>query len=199
MRYAHKFCGWSKRLKPNESRRAFIRSAWLCFVASTSRSPIGRQINATARWQHVNVDFRFGTRLCENSDGQLACRTSISISSMWESIVLTTSFGRRQLRKQFCACFAQASFHTAWDISVILKVGQSLAVYPQLRTWSCTATADAMCQKWANSETGFARTRFVTIPTPARCIVGPEGRVNERISADPDFRHSSCPPPDQAD
>ena len=28
MRYAHIFCGWSKRLKPNESRRAFIRSAW---------------------------------------------------------------------------------------------------------------------------------------------------------------------------
>lgn len=26
MRYAHIFCGWSKRLKPNENRRAFIRS-----------------------------------------------------------------------------------------------------------------------------------------------------------------------------
>jgi hypothetical protein len=38
MRYAHIFCGWSKRLKRNENRRAFIRSAWLCFVASTSRS-----------------------------------------------------------------------------------------------------------------------------------------------------------------
>src|ERR1700694_3029045 len=54
--------------------------------------------------------------LCENSDVQLACRTSISISSMWESIVLTTSFGRRQLRKQFCASFAQARFHTAWTL-----------------------------------------------------------------------------------
>jgi hypothetical protein len=39
-----------------------------------------------------------GSRLCENSDVQLACRTSISISSIWESIVLATSFGRRQLR-----------------------------------------------------------------------------------------------------
>jgi AraC family transcriptional regulator len=28
-------------------------------------------------------------------------------------VVLTTSFGRRQLRKQFCAFFAQARFHTA--------------------------------------------------------------------------------------
>src|SRR5205823_2628228 len=51
---------------------------------------------------------------CENSDVQLACRTSISISSIWESIVLPTSSGRRQLRKQFCASFAQARFHTAW-------------------------------------------------------------------------------------
>src|SRR6266478_5765157 len=55
-----------------------------------------------------------GRGLCENSDVQLACRTSISISSMWESIVLTTSFGRKQLRKQFCASFAQARFHTVW-------------------------------------------------------------------------------------
>src|SRR5882757_1254324 len=39
------------------------------------------------------AEDRFGSRLCENSDAQLACRTSISISSMWESIVLPTSFG----------------------------------------------------------------------------------------------------------
>jgi hypothetical protein len=32
MRYAHIFCGWSKRLKPNESSRAFIRSAGLRFA-----------------------------------------------------------------------------------------------------------------------------------------------------------------------
>ena len=44
MRYAHIFCGWSKRLKPNESRRAFIRSAWLCFAASTSRSHAPRAL-----------------------------------------------------------------------------------------------------------------------------------------------------------
>src|SRR5712692_5298239 len=57
---------------------------------------------------------RIGSRLCENSDAQLACRISISISSMWESIVLATSFGRSQLRKQFCVPFAEARFHTAW-------------------------------------------------------------------------------------
>ena len=44
MRYAHIFRGWSKRLKPNESRRAFIRSAWLCFAASTSRSHAPRAL-----------------------------------------------------------------------------------------------------------------------------------------------------------
>jgi hypothetical protein len=37
---------------------------------------------------------------------------------MWESIVLATSFGRRQLKKQFCASFALARFHTAWVDSV---------------------------------------------------------------------------------
>ncbi len=34
MRYAHIFCGWSKRPKPNEIRRAFIRRAYLCFAAA---------------------------------------------------------------------------------------------------------------------------------------------------------------------
>ena len=32
MCYEHIFCGWSKRLKPSESRRAFIRSAGLRFA-----------------------------------------------------------------------------------------------------------------------------------------------------------------------
>src|ERR1039458_8335722 len=30
----------------------------------------------------IRPDVRCGSRLCENSDGQLACRTSISISAM---------------------------------------------------------------------------------------------------------------------
>jgi hypothetical protein len=36
MRYARISCCWSKRLKPSESRRVLILSAWLCFAASTS-------------------------------------------------------------------------------------------------------------------------------------------------------------------
>ncbi len=52
-------------------------------------------------------DVRVGSRLFENSDPQLARRISISISSISESIALAASFGRRQLRKQFCASVAQ--------------------------------------------------------------------------------------------
>ena len=48
------------------------------------------------------------------SDPQLARRISISISSISESIALAPSFGRRQLKKQFCASVAEARFHTAW-------------------------------------------------------------------------------------
>jgi hypothetical protein len=60
MRYAHIFCGWSKRLKPNESRRAFIRGAWLCFTASTSRSHapralLGEAIDRSASGSEIPV------------------------------------------------------------------------------------------------------------------------------------------------
>ena len=61
-----------------------------------------------------SVDVRVRSRLCENSDPQLARRISISISSISESIALAASFERRQLRKQFCASVAEARFHTAW-------------------------------------------------------------------------------------
>jgi hypothetical protein len=71
-----------------------------------------------SRNEHADpvAEVRLGSSLCENSDGQLACRTFISVSTMLESIVLATTFGRRQLRKQFCASLAQTSFHTAWVI-----------------------------------------------------------------------------------
>src|SRR5258707_15553609 len=56
----------------------------------------------------------FGSRLCENSDVELARRISVSISSLWKPITPATPSTRRLLRKQFCASLAQASFHTAW-------------------------------------------------------------------------------------
>src|SRR3982074_2071109 len=55
------------------------------------------------------------TRLCEKSVVQSACRTSVSVSSIRKSIALATSVRRRQLRKQFCASLAHATFHTAWN------------------------------------------------------------------------------------
>jgi hypothetical protein len=62
MRYAHTFCGWSKRLKPNESRRAFIRGAWLCFVASTSHAPralLDEAIDRLASGSEIPSSFFF--------------------------------------------------------------------------------------------------------------------------------------------
>jgi len=61
------------------------------------------------------------SRLCENSDAQLACRISVSISSMQKPNALAASVGRRQLRKQFCASFVQARFHTAWFAGTTLR------------------------------------------------------------------------------
>jgi hypothetical protein len=93
-----------------------------------------RRVIRLAQWD------RCGSRVCENSDVQLACRTSISISSMWESIVLATSFRRRQLRKQFCASFAQARFHTAWVIfGSRTASGQDLLVPRQRTCGGCSA------------------------------------------------------------
>jgi hypothetical protein len=54
MRYEHIFCGWSKRLKPNEGRRAFIRSAGLRF-AEMLTSALGQKADLTA----PKSDFRF--------------------------------------------------------------------------------------------------------------------------------------------
>src|SRR6202051_1704484 len=56
----------------------------------------------------------FVPRLCENSDFEVGRRIFVSVSLLWEPIAPATSLGRRQLRKQFCASLAQASFHTAW-------------------------------------------------------------------------------------
>jgi len=62
---------------------------------------------------HYSSDVLFRSRLCENSNVQLACRISVSISSMRKPIAPATTVGRRRLRKQFCASLARARFHTA--------------------------------------------------------------------------------------
>jgi hypothetical protein len=43
----------------------------------------------------------------------------------------------------------RARFHAAKVIRVVLTVGRSLPVYPQLRTYRCTALTDAMCQEYS--------------------------------------------------
>jgi len=45
----------------------------------------------TAEKVHLCVD----AHLCENSDVELACRISVSISSLWKPIALATSVRRK--------------------------------------------------------------------------------------------------------
>src|SRR6266404_9518944 len=54
--------------------------------------------------------------------------------------VLATTFGRRQLRKRFCASLARASFHTAWT-----RNGHWLVHQGQLRS-SAAAIAWVLSQ-----------------------------------------------------
>jgi|SRR5260221_10899542 len=73
-------------------------------------------VGACAWPGYLRRDVGDGSRLCENSDVELARRISVSISSLSKPIAPATSLRRRQLRKQFCASLTQASFHTGWVI-----------------------------------------------------------------------------------
>jgi hypothetical protein len=57
--------------------------------------------------------FRSGSRLCENSDFELSCRNSFSITMDWKRTALPVITERRKGRKQFCAFSARARFYTA--------------------------------------------------------------------------------------
>src|SRR5229473_1933365 len=52
-------------------------------------------------------------RLCENSDFELSCRNSFSITMDWKRTALPVITERRKGRKQFCAFSARARFYTA--------------------------------------------------------------------------------------
>jgi hypothetical protein len=110
-------------------------------------------------------NVRSGSRVCENSDVQLACRTSISISSMWESIVLATSFRRRQLRKQFCASFAQARFHTAW-------VNRRLMHRSKQYLYSITSSATEISPAGITSPRALAVFILITSSNLVGCTTG---------------------------
>src|SRR6478609_871563 len=59
-------------------------------------------------------NVRLGSRLCENSDVELARRTFVSITLNRKRTALAVAVERGKGRKQFCAFFARARFHTGW-------------------------------------------------------------------------------------
>ncbi len=75
---------------------------------------------------------------------QFACRTFVSISSIPKTIALGTSVKSRQLRKQFCAPLARATFHTAWVIFGSPRLRSQGLLCPPRRTSSAgLARSDA--------------------------------------------------------
>src|SRR6266478_6869583 len=78
---------------------------------------------------------RLGSRLCENSDFELSCRNSFSITMDWKRTALPVITERRKVRKQFCAFSARARFYTAWVIRVDSDISARGPVTPQFRTW----------------------------------------------------------------
>jgi hypothetical protein len=65
----------------------------------------------------LSLHFRFGSRLCENSDVELARRKFVSITLNRKRMALAVAVEGGQGRKQFCAFSARARFHTAWTRS----------------------------------------------------------------------------------
>src|SRR6266404_1106530 len=77
-------------------------------------------------------EVRCGSRLCENSDVELARRNFVSITLNRKRTALAVTVEGGQGRKQFCAFSARARFHTAWAQSGHSPKGHAphqLAVY----------------------------------------------------------------------
>src|ERR1700757_4354991 len=75
------------------------------------------------------------TRLCKNSDVELARRKFVSIALNEKRSDLPVTVGRRKESKQFCAVSARARCHTAWHAGThnhrrLLKQ-KSLATVPK--------------------------------------------------------------------
>src|ERR1700687_1309034 len=87
-----------------------------------------------------------GSRLCENSDVELAHRNFVSITLNRKRTAPAAQSNGRQGRKQFCAFFARAGFHTAW-----VKLGPRAAselgpLVPQQRTYGACVGRSVWCQ-----------------------------------------------------
>ena len=63
------------------------------------------------------IEVRFGSRLCENSDVQLARRKFVSIMLNKKGTALAGTIERRKERKRFCGVSVLARFHTAWTLN----------------------------------------------------------------------------------
>src|SRR5258708_35554615 len=79
-------------------------------------------------------EVRCGSRLCENSDVELARRSFVSITLNNKRTALAVTAERRKERKQFCAFAARARFHTAGVRSCPDGPEVRLPLYPRKRT-----------------------------------------------------------------
>src|SRR5258706_16339080 len=74
----------------------------------------------------IKADVRCGSRLCENSDVELARRKFVSITLNNKRTALAVTVERRKERKQVCAFSARARFHTTWTHSRHLTAMRSI-------------------------------------------------------------------------
>src|SRR6476659_1196761 len=93
-----------------------------------------------------NLNVRSGSRLCENSDVELARRNSVSITLNRKTIALADTVERRKGRKQFCAFSARARFHTAWVINGPGGPEIPLPLFPRKRTQVGHPAMSVWCQ-----------------------------------------------------
>src|SRR5258706_10289491 len=103
-------------------------------VSHPKNGPLGRE-------------FGSGSRLCENSDVELARRNFVSIALNRKRTVLAVAVERGKGRKQFCAFSARACFHTGW-VRLGSRATQSrLPLFPQQQTFLSPAVTSETCQQ----------------------------------------------------
>jgi hypothetical protein len=124
-------------------------------VQQRCRTVLVNQIGRGSVTYCERCDFRYGSRLCENSDVELARRISVSISSIRKPIALATSVGRRQLRKQFCVSLAHATFHTAWVKNGSVRARAARPFYPQEQISSARLGVSVWCQQQTKKAATF--------------------------------------------
>jgi hypothetical protein len=95
----------------------------------------------------ASLNVSDGSRLCENSNVELARRKFVSITLNKKRAALPAAVERRKERKQFCAFSALARFHTAWVNSAILTAGRPLLVCLYEQTLSGRPGMSERCQE----------------------------------------------------